>query len=282
MEKECCWAQLRFALLWLRSAAFPDLSKGKTPPYDQKKKTPPLPPNALDFSSSEAADCPLPDRGAIWFTWRPTFPCVSFLPLNGPWFAWGTNSAWRTFSFPPVLSKRNLIRSDAHQHKTTHHSISTAFLVTGVLMKSQDVMLWCDEWLSEGAKPLNLRLMSWCMMLCECRYSSPRRTCWVTQMISNSRIGPQLSSFSKTEPPSPASMKRCTLWSHNKAPYSSAMFSCRNLAWISTSAGLKCSKGICTKLKRWREAWVRHLFVQKKLLYSTSQVVCFFSLELWG
>lgn len=99
--------------------------------------------------------------------------------------------------------------------------------------------LWCN--------PKLLRLMSWCIMLWECRYSRPRRTCWETQMISNSLIGPQLSSFSRTEPPSPASMNKCTVCSHSNAPYSSAMFSCRNRAWISTSAGLKCSTGI------WRE-----------------------------
>ncbi len=100
--------------------------------------------------------------------------------------------------------------------------------------------LWCN--------PKLLRLMSWCMILWECKYSRPRRTCWETQMISNSLIGPQLSSFSRTEPPSPASMNKCTVCSHSNAPYSSAMFSWRNRAWISTSAGLKCSMGI------WRES----------------------------
>lgn len=94
-----------------------------------------------------------------------------------------------------------------------------------------------------------LRLMSWWMTLCECRYSRPRRTCLATQMISNSLMGPQLSNFSRTEPPSPASMKRWTLWSHSTAPYSSAMLSCRKRAWNSTSAALKFSNGICEEDK---------------------------------
>lgn len=92
---------------------------------------------------------------------------------------------------------------------------------------------------------LHLRLMSWWMMLLEWRYSIPRRTCLVTQMISNSLMGPQLSTISRTEPPSPASMNRWTLLSQSRAPYSSAMFSWRNRAWNSTSAALKCSTGIC-------------------------------------
>lgn len=90
----------------------------------------------------------------------------------------------------------------------------------------------------------NLRLISWWITFFECRKSSPLRTCFVTQIISNSLIGPQLSSFSRTDPPSPASIKRWTVSPHRTAPYNSAMFSCRKQAWISTSDGLNWSTGI--------------------------------------
>lgn len=90
----------------------------------------------------------------------------------------------------------------------------------------------------------NSRLISWWITFFECRKSSPLRTCFVTQIISNSLIGPQLSSFSRTDPPSPASIKRCTVSPQSTAPYNSAMFSCRKQAWISTSDGLNWSTGI--------------------------------------
>jgi hypothetical protein len=89
-----------------------------------------------------------------------------------------------------------------------------------------------------------LRLISWWITLLECRKSSPLRTCFVTQIISNSLIGPLLSNFSRTDPPSPASIKRWTVSPHRTAPYNSAMFSCRKQAWISTSDGLNWSTGI--------------------------------------
>lgn len=96
---------------------------------------------------------------------------------------------------------------------------------------------------STPSNHIHIRLISWWIILLEWRKSSPFRMCFVTQMISNSLIGPQLSSFSMTDPPSPASIKRWIVSSHKIAPYNSAMFSCRKHACISTSEGLNCSTG---------------------------------------
>lgn len=98
--------------------------------------------------------------------------------------------------------------------------VSVAFFFSSHLTLTQELQQPANERCERktNSRLLLLRLMSWWMTLCECRYCRPRNICLVTQIISNSLMGPQLSSFSRTEPPSPASMKRCTFWSQSKAP----------------------------------------------------------------